>query len=732
MHAFLPLVIPPLVVAMLTAPPGMAPTAPTALGADAGPVSVTLVTGDRIVESAGGGPVATIPSEADDGPMLSFADPTGDRYVVPSVAAPYAGRQLDLSLFDVSALARARTRDGIPLELSFAAGSPPVAPPGVTLTAASGGTARGYLNVESASRFAAMLRERIGADIAAGRKPGTGPLPGGLARMALAAPTDSSSATPAYPTRVVQLTTVGLTGQLANSFVTLFNVDSIRRVPGVALFTHGEIQRLAVPAGHYVALSFFCDFDQHGGVVAGRWVTPSFTVSDFDAVTALRIDERSASSQISVATPQQAAEDGMTVTFIPQDKARQTGLVVTAGGAGSHRADFYVTPASAAPVGNLRFLVSWSGQSATSRYDVAFGSNDVPTVNAYVVHPNELAVVRQRFFADPAETPRAAFLKAPLDPVTGRVGGLVYGNLGGIPAPGEVTEYVGAANGGQWLQMTQMPGNVLYTADARTFTAGHRYSIDWGHGPQAAEFGQHTGPHQWWDSIQYPYCLACSAGGTLSLFFADDAADSDSTHQGTVLDATTRITLYRDGTQVVDSQNAIGAVVASVPGAYRAVFDVDRVTQSTVSQSTHTHTDLAFRNLPGSALPAGNTCYGQSASTACHILPVLTLNYWLDTDQTGSSNAPRQLMRLTVAHLSYDGAGSHDPITSVTVSVSFDGANWQPAMVHGDNGRYLVAWPNPASALGTSPALRVTAADAAGGSIIQTITNAYTIAAPGH
>ncbi|MFC0430745.1 hypothetical protein [Kutzneria buriramensis] len=729
MRAYLPLAAALLVAAMSTAPPDMAATVP---GADAGSVSVTLVTGDRIVGSAGGGPVATIPSEGDGGPMLSFTDPTGDRYVVPSVAAPYAGRQLDLSLFDVSALARARTRDGIPVELSFATGATPVAPPGVTLTAASGGVARGYVNVASTSRFAAMLRERIGADIAAGREPGTGPLPGGLVRMALAAPTTPGPATPAYPMRVVQLTTVGLSGQLANSFVTLFNVDSARRLPGKALFTHGEIQRLAVPEGHYVALSFFYDFDQHGRLVAGRWVTPGFTVSDSGAVTTIGIDERSASSRISVATPQQAAEDGMTVTFIPQDAAGQTGLVVTAGGAASHGADFYVTPTSAAAVGNLRFLVSWGGQSATARYDVAFGSNNVPAVNAYTVDPNELAVVRQRFFADPTDTPRAAFLKAPLDPVTGRIGGLVYGNPGGVPAPGEVTEYVGTADGGQWLQMTQMPGNVLYSADDRTFTAGHHYSIDWGHGPQTAEFGQHSGPHQWWNSIQYPHCLACSDGGTLSLFFADDAADSDPTHQGTVLDATTRITLYRDGTQVVDGQNAVGTVVTSAPGAYRAVFDVDRGTQPTGSHSSHTHTELTFRDLPGSALPAGNTCFGESAATACHILPVLTLNYQLATDQTGTSTAPRQLMRLDVAHLSYDGAGSHDPITSVTVAVSFDGTTWQPATVHRDNGQYLVAWPNPTSAQGTSPALRVTAADAAGGSITQTVTNAYTIAAASH
>ena len=46
----------------------------------------------------------------------------------------------------------------------------------------------------------------------------------------------------------------------------------------------------------------------------------------------------------------------------------------------------------------------------------------------------------------------------------------------------------------------------------------------------------------------------------------------------------------------------------------------------------------------------------------------------------------------------------------------------------GSAGDYTATWPNPASARGTSPEIKVTAADAAGGSITQTITAAYTIA----
>jgi hypothetical protein len=86
-------------------------------------------------------------------------------------------------------------------------------------------------------------------------------------------------------------------------------------------------------------------------------------------------------------------------------------------------------------------------------------------------------------------------------------------------------------------------------------------------------------------------------------------------------------------------------------------------------------------------------------------------------------------MRLLVGHVSYNGAGSTAAIKPVTVSVSFNGGKtWQQATLTGSGGSYTATWPNPASAKGTDPSLRVTATDALGGSITQTITSAYTIA----
>jgi hypothetical protein len=112
------------------------------------------------------------------------------------------------------------------------------------------------------------------------------------------------------------------------------------------------------------------------------------------------------------------------------------------------------------------------------------------------------------------------------------------------------------------------------------------------------------------------------------------------------------------------------------------------------------------------------------------ILPALTLNYRLDTDENNTSTSPVQALNLTVGHLSYDGAGSHAPITSASVRVSFDnGSTWQRVPVIGFAGHYVALWHNTA---GTSPSIEVTATDAVGGSITQTVTNAYTVGASTH
>jgi hypothetical protein len=353
----------------------------------------------------------------------------------------------------------------------------------------------------------------------------------------------------------------------------------------------------------------------------------------------------------------------------------------------------------------------------------------VPADESFVTKPSQYATVNEHFSSDPAASTQypGTLLNGAVDASNANGAVTTVANFNGQQMPGNLTDYLGTGDGGGWAQDAGYPSGLFEQGDAMHYAGGQTYTVNWGHGPLAPGFGQHTG---------YQYCQACTAGTSLSLVFAP-FDDSDPSHAGySFLPGSSDFTLYQDGSEIFTAAGQDGVDLQGVPATpatYRAVFDTSL--GGGLSQSTQTHTDLTVPYTPqaaaGSALPAGDGCYGQSASTPCAVLPVLNLDYHLVSNEDNTSSAPIQRMNLTVGHVTYDGMGSHARITSAAVSVSFDGGTtWQPAIVAGVNGHYVVTWPNPASARGTDPELKVSATDAAGGAITQTITNAYTIAAP--
>ena len=88
----------------------------------------------------------------------------------------------------------------------------------------------------------------------------------------------------------------------------------------------------------------------------------------------------------------------------------------------------------------------------------------------------------------------------------------------------------------------------------------------------------------------------------------------------------------------------------------------------------------------------------------------------------GSAPPGRQLLGVTAGHLQLAKAAK---ITSTTVAVSFNnGATWHDAAMTGAGGKYHAMFTAPAG-LYVTP--RVHAADAAGGSVAETITRGYKI-----
>lgn len=239
--------------------------------------TVTLVTGDQVMvtttESGQPRVLAVHPASqaAGNGAFLSFQDASGDRYVIPAVAQPYVGRQLDLSLFDVTALAKGTsTSDRVPVTVSFARGAKPSTPTGLTLTSTSGSSAhgasaRGYTTAASGRKLARLLKQRIAADVRAGHKPGSTPLFTGVTSVGRTGATTASTpatngvSTPAtkgaagkYKLNILQITAEDRSGAGVNGAVLVTDTDNAAMMTAVLPVDDG-IEKVAVPSGHYSA-----------------------------------------------------------------------------------------------------------------------------------------------------------------------------------------------------------------------------------------------------------------------------------------------------------------------------------------------------------------------------------------------------------------------------------------------------------------------------------------------
>jgi hypothetical protein len=691
--------------------------------------TVTLVTGDRVtLTSSDGHTSAVLVPAAGSGPAETYQQPGGDEYVVPAVAAPYLGRQLSPLLFDVSALLRDNVVAGahIPVSVTYAAGVIPSAPPGITLTSVSGESASGYLTAASTASFTAGLRASIGADVKAGRAAGTGALFGGVTGVNLAAGTTIGAvAGPHYVMHDVQIDETDTAGKPIAGTDVLFNdLDNLDAGYADVPVDDG-VGRVALPAGHYVATSLVFDYDATGNIASIHWMTDDqVTVPTSGTVPTVKLSEAQATSPITVSTPRPATVRSLNVSLYDSDVAGHIGGTGILG----FSVPTYVNAVANPPVGWVRQQISWSGVGPATgpayRYDVAFSTNNVPADETFVVRPGQFATVRQSYYGDPAEATNGTVFNTVYDQTVNAVlagGGFLLTAGEAQTMPSTVTDYIGTADTGVWGQGVFTANYTSIYADVRTFTGGENTAISWLHGPLVPTIGQHGGA---------AFCQACTAGSSLYLAFSS-VGDSAPDHSGNFNGGTGDFAFYRNGVLVSDGAGygIEASGLNTTPATYRAVYTRDASAVPGVSQSAYVTTDLTVDSANGVALPSGGVCYGQSTATPCRVLPVLELNYQLNTDLTNTSDQPIELLQMGVSHVGYGNGESHAAITSAAVSVSFDGGKtWQPATIEGSAGKYIAAWDNPASAKGTSPELKVSATDAIGGQITQTIVDAYTIA----
>lgn len=712
-----------------------ASAASIATPASSGAAAVVLPTGDRVVLGAGAKGGLSVEQQPGASDAFASFQTGGDRYVIPSEAAPYVGHSLDLSLFDVTKLAAAHHPSAhIPVQLTFADGVTPAAPAGVTVTSTSGQSLTGYLTPDSAKAFAQALRDSIKADVAAGHRAGTGALFGGLISMAV--PGTTVPAKPFYPLHILQVNTLDAAGAPSSVPVILVNTDNARTFT-TQIFSSDGIAKVALPAGNYAAISLDFVFDAQGTVPRTNIVSQDgISVPVTGMVPVATIDERTATSPITFTTSKPATQVG---GYVAIDRSDPTGA-----GAGltlfTGSGETYVSPEAKPSTGALSYTLNWVGASPATaasqyRYNLAENSDHIAADQSYAPADNTLATLRHTLNLDPAYGTAEANIGSAFITPDG------YG-LSGIPVAGNsVTEYL--TGGLQWvseMDLPQAPTSTDFTFgilddDVAVYKAGQSASRTWAYAPETPNFGQHAGIGSGLFG-----CQACAAAGNLNVILGM-LGDSNRDTTGIDFTAAGTAQLYLNGKLLSSDPNQFGYLVQNVPagpGTVRTVFDFDR-TADGISQSTKTHTDVTIpysgQTDPRLTLPAGIGCDAAFAAQTtpggplapCQVLPALTLNYQLlGLSKSNTSQLPVQALLLNVAHLSYGTVGSHAPITSAKVAVSFDnGATWKDVPALGAAGIYLAQWRNPAA--GSPVQLRVTATDSLGGSITQTVTNPYTV-----
>src|SRR5215472_2728577 len=138
--------------------------------------------------------------------------------------------------------------------------------------------------------------------------------------------------------------------------------------------------------------------------------------------------------------------------------------------------------------------------------------------------------------------------------------------------------------------------------------------------------------------------------------------------------------------------------------------------------STATTTVWTWHSAPSgnATVPAGWTCQQFTRTRHCAVQPMMTLTYGVaGLRLSGTAPAGRQTLHVLAGHLQAARAAT---VTQVSVLVSFDGGKtWHRARVSGHASSYAAAFTAPPGALVT---LRASAADAAGGTVTETITSA--------
>ncbi|MEZ0109367.1 hypothetical protein ABH920_003381 [Catenulispora sp. EB89] len=507
----------------------------------------------------------------------------------------------------------------------------------------------------------------------------------------------AGAATPFYPMTSLHITALDHAGNPVQAAeVIAVNTDDPTKANWDGIMTAGDA-RVEVPAGHYsVAVAAF-ETDAAGNSTE----TDVLTVTDVTvpaAGTAVALDGRTA-QQVAFTTPQPSTFAAAVVGWDRGTAAHMDFLDIGAL-AGTR---FYVGSAAKATYGTLNFSMFGRQTTASASYLLAFPNYDqVPASQTYDAGP--LATVDSTYATDEPQQDLT------LSDLWNRVGssGPALPELPAVTvhAPSTGRQYISAVAGASYegLMLPVTNSGSLDGELERDFvpTPGEHLTLAWRGTVITPAPSTYDGP-----------CFLCRSGNTLN---GVDEMDTDGSGDvGQWSDGPTTIT--EDGKQIYSGGTEGQLFTQTLPAAkHHYVYSLDTTHDTgTTALSTHTQISWGF----------------DSAKTAASTpVPILYAQARFVTD--GHDSVPTGTGTLDVTFQHQAGVAS-SVVKKASVSVSYDdGATWQPTTVALGDGRHVSAtWSVPAGTKAGYLALKMSATDAAGATLDETVHHAALVNAPG-
>lgn len=694
---------------------------------------VLLITGARLtIRSQGSRRLIAGHAAAQGDPMISMRQGRSITEV-PVAALPYLGRGLSPALFQLSALEKAESGGRLPVRVRYSGKRPAI--PGLTVTSSGPGSAAGYLTAASAPSFGAALLRQYAADHTTGRY-GTDGLfghgvsitPASAGPVAAARTGSAATARPAFKMHTLTVRGTNLAGHPdTGDDVIIVNVDRVARFNGFNendnFFYHGTA-KFSMPAGHYWAMATFFSGDSLRMVVV-----PQFRVAGVHSV--LRIAEKSASSKITFSTPRPSRND-MSTFSAERGARRGPGSVFIVSWAGSQPA--WVNPTTRrVTVGTLRTYTSAMLISPPKAASYAYNL-DYPGP-AGIIPPQHFsagktASVTERYYQDVA-TRNAAWTA---------IGGtavqleFVFTDIPFISMPQVQTQYFTAApkilwQNQTWTNLFQFSGGE--TDDLRVYQPGQHQSQDWNRYPLHPAQDTTLGGL----SAVFPTLTSAARLGNELELYQTPWSDNQFGHLGGGFygngnAATTgSYTIDQNGQRIAHGSALDGIPFLKLSAKPSTITYTLHASRSgggfQLSPSSTTVWTWRSRRRPAATVPKAWFCNYDNQFRplrACAVQPLLTLQYLVRGQALdGRTHPGRQTVSLQAGHIQLGGPAA---ITGATAQVSFnDGDSWTPATVtaHG-GGRFTITYSAPA---GVDVSLKVSASDAHGGSITETLIRGY-------